>query len=74
MSDTNSTDAKFAELHAGKILLAAFLISGVGTYLLNLMAAPVGLLAVPRPCRRPSARRSRRLLVTQAAIVLNGRE
>ena len=45
MSD--STDIKFAEEHAGKILLVALLLPSVITYALNLMAAPVGLLVIP---------------------------
>lgn len=45
MSDT--TDIKFSEEHAGKILPVALLLPSVITYALNLMAAPVRLLAIP---------------------------
>ena len=47
MSNTNSTNARSAELHAGKILLVAFLLPSIVTFALNQMAAPVGLVAVP---------------------------
>ena len=40
-------DIRFAEKHAGKLLLAGFVLSGPGSSFLSARAIPIGLLLVP---------------------------